>query len=136
MYETSSWLCPRQLLVLSGFSFSNPSNGGVMVNLVVVWFCIFLVTNDVESAFVSLFTICIYSLVKILLKFFAWLKKIVCFFLVLSFECYLYILIRSLLLGMLICNYVSGCGLSFHLSIFLWPIVLTIDFIIISPQKA
>lgn len=58
---------------------SDPPDGCVVVYLVVLRVCVFLMTNDVELAFVSVFTICIYFLVRSLLKSFAYLKILVCF---------------------------------------------------------
>lgn len=72
-------VCPCQHVPLAPVFSSDPPDGCAVVCLVVLQVCVFLMTNDVEPAFVSVFTICIYFWVRSLLESFAYLKILVCF---------------------------------------------------------
>ena len=85
---------PYQHLLLSDFLILD-----ILVSikwyLIVVWVCIFLMTNDAEHFFMSLLVICIFFLEKCLLRSFTHLK-IICLFIIELSEFFIFSRYKSL----------------------------------------
>ena len=84
--------------------------------LTVVLICISLMVDDIEHVFICLLTIFISCSVKCVFRYFANFLIGFFFFLLLSFERFLYILEASPLVNMCFANiFLPVCGLPFHL---------------------
>ena len=82
--------------------------------LIVVLICISLMTYDVEHIFISLFAICISSLIRCLLRHLAHFLTGFFLFLQLGFKCSLYILDNSPWSDVSFANIFSQCSLSLY----------------------